>query len=79
MLTLDICIFSEKAFAFVYREVLGNNPALSCMNRKRKAGTSHEGHTFFSFCPNFPCLYITKEWHVSGLFFTIIKHMFFDF
>jgi hypothetical protein len=27
----------EKAFAFVYREVLGNNPALSCMNRKRKA------------------------------------------
>ncbi|KAG7570569.1 Forkhead-associated (FHA) domain [Arabidopsis thaliana x Arabidopsis arenosa] len=27
----------EKAFAFVYREVLGNNPALSVMNRKRKA------------------------------------------
>ncbi|XP_010506489.1 PREDICTED: intracellular protein transport protein USO1-like isoform X2 [Camelina sativa] len=27
----------EKAFAFVYREILGNNAALSCINRKRKA------------------------------------------
>ncbi|EOA26547.1 hypothetical protein CARUB_v10022606mg [Capsella rubella] len=27
----------EKAFAFVYREILGNNAALSCMDRKRKA------------------------------------------
>lgn len=27
----------EKAFAFVYREILGNNPAVSSMSRKRKA------------------------------------------
>ncbi|KAJ0258613.1 SMAD/FHA domain-containing protein [Hirschfeldia incana] len=27
----------EKAFAFVYREILGSNPALSSMSRKRKA------------------------------------------
>ncbi|XP_024010875.1 uncharacterized protein LOC18015717 isoform X2 [Eutrema salsugineum] len=27
----------DKSFAFVYREVLGNNPELPCMNRKRKA------------------------------------------
>ncbi|KAL1223614.1 hypothetical protein V5N11_019350 [Cardamine amara subsp. amara] len=27
----------DKSFAFVYREVLGNNTALSCINRKRKA------------------------------------------
>ncbi|VVB03461.1 unnamed protein product [Arabis nemorensis] len=27
----------EKSFAFVYREVLGDHPALSCMSRKRKA------------------------------------------
>ncbi|KAH0924941.1 hypothetical protein HID58_017197 [Brassica napus] len=30
----------EKAFAFVYREILGNNPAVSSMSRKRKAGTT---------------------------------------